>query len=96
MSLKRTFVPWDYLIVTASNDEQAEAYRQQLSVREKLGLFSGIKHVLVFADPGAKRIGSGGSTIFCIKEIIALETVGRSRVSTIRPIGWNSFNTFES
>jgi len=31
MSMPST--PWDYLIVTASNDRQAEAYRSQLALR---------------------------------------------------------------
>ena len=27
---KRSFIRWDYVILTASNEEQAEAYRQQI------------------------------------------------------------------
>lgn len=29
---------WDYLIVTASNDSQASAYRSQLDLRRRMGL----------------------------------------------------------
>ena len=62
--------PWDYLIVTASNDDQADAYRRQLDLRQELGLLTGIKDFIVVPDPGGKRIGSGGSTVLCLMEIL--------------------------
>jgi fucokinase len=65
--------PWDYLIVTASNERQAEAYRMQLDVRRELGLLRDVRHVLVVADPGGRRIGSGGSTLFCLTEVLSRE-----------------------
>jgi len=55
--------PWDYLIVTASNDLQAAAYRRQLDLRRELGLLPDIGQVLVVADLEGRRIGSGGSTL---------------------------------
>jgi galactokinase/mevalonate kinase-like predicted kinase len=61
---------WDYLIVTASNDAQARAYQSQLKVRQNLGLLSNVRDVLVVADPGGKRIGSGGSTLCCLMEVL--------------------------
>ena len=61
---------WDYLIVTASNDAQARAYRQQLELRQKLGVLSHFRNVMVVADPGGKRVGSGGSTLYCLLQII--------------------------
>ena len=64
---------WDYLIVTAANKEQAKAYREQLRIRRDLGLISGVKEILVVADPGGRRIGSGGSTILCLLEVIGRE-----------------------
>jgi galactokinase/mevalonate kinase-like predicted kinase len=64
---------WDYLIVTASNEAQAESYKTQLSLRRKLGLLSGVEQVLVVPDPQGKRIGSGGSTIFALLEVISRE-----------------------
>ena len=67
---------WDYLIVTASNDAQASAYEAQLSVRRKLGLLTGIREALVVPDPGGKRVGSGGSTVHCLKRVLARETGG--------------------
>jgi len=61
---------WDYLIVTASNEAQARAYKSQLKVRRDLGLVSDVRDVLVVADPGGKRIGSGGSTLYCLMEVL--------------------------
>jgi galactokinase/mevalonate kinase-like predicted kinase len=61
---------WDYLIVTASNDLQAEAYESQLKLRRDLGLLSDVREVMVVADPGGRRIGSGGSTLCCLMEVL--------------------------
>ena len=65
--------PWDYLIVTASNDAQAAAYEAHLNVRQELGLLAGVRNVLVVPDTGGKRIGSGGSTILCLREVLQRE-----------------------
>ncbi|MFI4910493.1 MAG: L-fucokinase [Sedimentisphaeraceae bacterium JB056] len=61
---------WDYLIITASNDSQAKGYQKQLDIRKELGLLSQVRNTLVIADPGGKRIGSGGSTLFCLSKVI--------------------------
>jgi fucokinase len=65
---------WDYLIVTASNDAQAAAYEGQLRVRRELGLLAGVDDVLVVADPAGQRIGSGGSTLLCLIEVLRRRT----------------------
>jgi galactokinase/mevalonate kinase-like predicted kinase len=64
---------WDYLIVTASNDQQAHAYRSLLDVRGQLGLLAGVRQWLVLPDPGGKRVGSGGSTIWCLMQVLGRE-----------------------
>jgi galactokinase/mevalonate kinase-like predicted kinase len=61
---------WDYLIVTASNETQARAYESQLKVRQDMGLLSSVRNVMVVPDPGGKRIGSGGSTLYCLMEVL--------------------------
>jgi len=61
---------WDYLIVTASNDTQARGYENQLAVRRELGLLGGVDRTLVVADPGGRRVGSGGSTLYCLLEVL--------------------------
>ena len=70
---------WDYLIVTAANKEQARAYREQLGLRRNLGLISGVRQVLVIADPEGCRIGSGGSTILCLLEVLNRELRGKGK-----------------
>jgi len=61
---------WDYLIVTASNERQAGAYETQLGIRRELGLLSDVREAIVVADPGGKRVGSGGSTLYCLMEVL--------------------------
>ena len=61
---------WDYLVVTASNDAQARAYDWQLKIRQDLGFLSDIRNVMVVPDVGGKRIGSGGSTVYCLLEVL--------------------------
>jgi len=77
---------WDYLIVTASNDLQAEAYESQLKLRRDLGLLSDVREVMVVADPGGRRIGSGGSTLYCLMEVLA-RRLGRG-LRTAGPKEW--------
>ena len=64
---------WDYLIVTASNDVQARAYERQIAERKQLGLLQGCREVLVVPDTGGRRIGSGGSTLLCLMQVLARE-----------------------
>jgi fucokinase len=68
---------WDYLIITASNDAQAEAYRALLGFRERLGLIRDIRKILVVPDPGGRRVGSGGSTAHSLLRILDQEARGR-------------------
>lgn len=64
---------WDYLIVTAANHLQADSYEAQLELRRRVGQLSHVRHVLVLADFDGHRIGSGGSTIDCLRQVVALE-----------------------
>jgi fucokinase len=64
---------WDYLVVTASNETQARAYEAQLRLRQELDLLPRVRQVLVAADPDGKRIGSGGSTIHSIAQVLRRE-----------------------
>lgn len=78
---------WDYLIVTASNERQAEAYRAQLELRKKLGRIPQAKTVLAVADPGGVRIGSGGSTVTCLMRILERE-LAKKRGRAADPRAW--------
>jgi len=66
-------MPWDYLVITASNETQAAAYRDRLTLRHELSLLSRVRRVLVLADPGGRRIGSGASTALCLMEVLHRE-----------------------
>ena len=71
---------WDYLVLTASNAVQAQAYETQLRLRLDAGLLPAVRETLVVPDLEGKRIGSGGSTLCCLIEILRRES-GRRRVA---------------
>ena len=65
-SLKlRNFPKWDYVILTASNEQQAEGFRKQIDERKKF-LPTGTKFVAI-PDRGGKRVGSGCATLEVLK-----------------------------
>ena len=57
---------WDYLILTASNERQAQAYEGQVRLRREVGLLTRVRDTMVVADLAGRRIGSGGSTLYCL------------------------------
>ena len=56
---KSSYITWDYVILTASNEEQALAYEQQILDRLTLGLLPEKTVYKVLPDPDGKRVGSG-------------------------------------
>ena len=62
---------WDYIILTASDDCQAEGYRAQLHERAE-ALPQGT-HFAVLPDEGNQRVGSGGATLSVLRYIRARE-----------------------
>lgn len=75
---------WDYLIVTASNEAQGTAYSSQLAQRQQAGLLPDFRNVMVVTDPGGKRIGSGGSTLLCVMQVLEREKAASD------PASWGS------
>lgn len=73
MNEKSNINNWNYLIVTASNDAQAQGYRRQLDIRKKLGLLNYVEQVIVVPDPGGRRVGSGTSTLCCLTKVLQRE-----------------------
>ena len=61
----RNFPRWDYVILTASNEQQAEGFRKQIEERKKF-LPKGTKFVVI-PDRDGKRVGSGGATLEVLK-----------------------------
>ena len=69
-SLKRkNFIRWDYVVLTASNEEQATAYRYEINERLKGGYLSSQTSYFVISDPDGKRVGSGGATLNVLTQI---------------------------
>lgn len=68
---------WDYIILTASNEEQAKAYRMQIERRLERGLLPEKTEYAVLPDPGGKRVGSGGATLHAL-DYIARKAGGRT------------------
>ena len=65
---------WDYLIITAANDQQATAYRLQVQTRRENKELRDVRNILVVPDAGGQRVGSGGSTIHCLLEVLRRES----------------------
>lgn len=59
---KKRMIKWDYCILTASNEEQAQAYREQIQFRLDNGFLPRETCYAVLPDPDGKRVGSGGAT----------------------------------
>ena len=67
-----TFPRWDYCILTASSEHQANSYRLQLEKRKEKGLLPPRTLFDAVPDPEGKRIGSGGATLEVLKRIATL------------------------
>ena len=76
------FSGWDYVILTASNEQQAEAFRAQLRRRESIGRLPPHSRFAVVADPGGRRVGSGGATLNVLRYIA--DCTGRNDFSRLR------------
>lgn len=67
-SLNRPGFPvWDYVIITASNEQQAVSFRSQLEARRKY--LPKYTHFAVLPDKDGVRVGSGGATFSVIRYI---------------------------
>lgn len=61
----KNFPKWDYVILTASNDQQAEGFRRQIEERKEY-LPAGTRFAAI-PDRGGERVGSGGATLEVLK-----------------------------
>ena len=66
---KRYFIHWDYVVLTASNEDQAKAFEEQINFRLEQGLLPKQTTYAVLPDPDGKRVGSGGATFNVMKYI---------------------------
>ncbi len=61
------FPHWDAVIITASNELQAEGYRRQIEYRRSLGRLPLCTEFYIVPDKDNKRVGSAGSTLSVIR-----------------------------
>ncbi len=64
---KQAFTVWDAVILTASNEDQAEAFRAEIRFRLDNDLLPKRTWFEVLPDPDGKRVGSGGATLNVLK-----------------------------
>lgn len=60
---KTSYTQWDYIVLTASNEAQAESFYRQIEWRKEKNVLPKNTKFLVIPDPEGKRIGSGGATL---------------------------------
>jgi fucokinase len=65
---------WDYLVLTAANEKQAEGYRQELALRHRAAgpagaFFPQVQRSVVVADPPGHKAGSGGATLGAVRAL---------------------------
>jgi fucokinase len=65
---------WDYLILTAANTQQAAAYEEQVRLRREARELAHVRHSLVVGDIDDKRIGSAGSTLHSLAQVLRRES----------------------
>lgn len=66
-----SFPVWDYVILTASDENQAEGYRMQVDQRKDY--LPAATHFAVIPDEGGVRVGSGGATLSAIRYVYEQE-----------------------
>lgn len=65
-SIKSPLFPhWDYIVLTASNEQQAEGFRKQ--IEERADFLPPQTKFVVIPDRDGKRVGSGGATLSVIR-----------------------------
>lgn len=79
---RENFARWDYVILTASNKQQAQGFEVQIEERRKTGFLPKNTQFAVIPDRDGKRVGSGGATLSVIKYIA--ESTGRKDFSDLR------------
>ena len=61
--------------MTASNDEQANAFQSQITYRQNKNVLPCKTKYLVLPDPDGKRVGSGGATLQVLRKLAEQEDI---------------------
>ncbi len=64
---------FDVVLITASSDRQADAFRTLIARRQRQGLYPRELRFEVVADPPGGRIGTGGGTLWALERLVARE-----------------------
>ena len=72
---KKSFAQWDYIVLTASNEEQANAFRSQITYRQNKNVLPCKTKYLILPDPDGKRVGSGGATLQVLRKLAEQEDI---------------------
>ena len=70
---ERQIPVWDHVVLSASNENQALSYRQQLDTRLNENRLPGRTRYSVVSDPEGKRVGSGGAALNILKYIRSID-----------------------
>lgn len=86
-SLKsKNFPKWDYVVITASNGQQADGFRKQIA--ERKDYLPDTTKFVVIPDRDGKRVGSGGATLEVVKYLHEQEAgFGNLRILVIHSGG---------
>jgi len=76
----------DWLVLTAANSVQARAYTAQLKARAKREMFAPPSRWSVIPDPGERRVGSGGSTLWVLFKLANALVRSRPDARAIRQL----------
>ena len=74
---KDNYIKWDHVVLTASNEAQAQAYREQIQYRLDRGLLPAATAYAVLPDPDGKRVGSGGATFNVLRYLAQQDPSGK-------------------
>ncbi|MCR1839496.1 fucose pyrophosphorylase domain-containing protein [Murimonas intestini] len=74
---------WDWVIITASNTKQAEAYQLQIDKRIKESCLPSNINFVIIPDLNNERIGSGGATLnvlYYLADKLGIENVKKQKI----------------
>jgi fucokinase len=80
---------WDFLVLTAANEKQAEGYRQELALRTQAvgpagAFFPSIQKSVMVPDPPGRRAGSGGATLGVVRHLVEQYHLRPDQLSRLR------------
>jgi hypothetical protein len=74
--------PWDVVVLTAGDQEQADSFREQVEWRRELGVLPHGVDFHCISDPPGPRIGNGGATMVALAFLDGL--YGSQRCTQLR------------